>query len=152
MGNQPSGFSIDKSRDAVIGSGAYGTVYEARRDADKFPCAAKVLNRVLVDPANPDQTETTIRKIKEECSFLGSLKHTNIVQYLGVARDREMCAPVLLMERLPDGESLTEVLKWFREKHNELYPYSIELNICCDIASAVKYLHALKRCNNSQPL
>ena len=28
MGNQPSGFSIDKSRDAVIGSGAYGTVYE----------------------------------------------------------------------------------------------------------------------------
>ena len=137
MGNQPSGFSIDKSRDAVIGSGAYGTVYEARRDADKFPCAAKVLNRVLVDPANPDQTETTIRKIKEVCSFLGSLKHTNIVQYLGVARDREMSAPVLLMERLPGGESLTEVLKWFREKHNDFYPYFIELNICCDIASAV---------------
>ena len=98
---------------------------------------------MLVDPANPDQTDTTIRNIKEECSFLGSLKHTNVVQYLGVARDREMRSPVLLMELLPDGESLTEMLKWFREKHNELHPYFIELNICYDIASAVKYLHSI---------
>lgn len=137
-----SGFSINKTRDAIIGRGTYGTVYKARRDADKFPCAAKVLNRALVDPINPDQTETTIRKIKEECVFLESLRHTNIVQYLGITRDREMRAPVLLMELLPDAESLTMMLTWFRKDYNEPLPYFIELNICCDIASAVDYLHS----------
>ena len=109
--DQPSGFSIDNSGDAVVGSGLYGTVYKARRDADKFPCAAKVLNRALVDPANPGQKEATIRRIKSECSLLESLKHTNIVQYLGVTQDREKRAPVLLMELLPDAESLTMMLK-----------------------------------------
>jgi serine/threonine protein kinase len=144
MGNQNSGFSIDeKSEDAVIGSGTYGIVYKARRDADKFPCAAKLLKMALVDPANPDQTEVTIKKIKDECSFLESLKHTNIVHYLGVTRDRELRAPVLLMELLPDAESLTKMLEWFRKNYiDEPLPYFIELNICCDVASAVEYLHS----------
>ena len=143
MGDQVSAFSIDKTQDAVIGMGTYGIVYKARRDADKFPCAAKVLNRALVDPINPDQTETTIRRVKEECVFLENLKHTNIVQYLGVTRDREMRSPVLLMELLPDAENLTTMLTWFRENYNaEPLPYFIELNICCDVASAVDYLHS----------
>jgi serine/threonine protein kinase len=137
-----SAFSIDKSGDAVIGGGTYGIVYKARRDADKFPCAAKVLNRALVDPANPGQTEATIQRIKDECSFLESLRHTNIVQYLGVTRDREKRAPALLMELLPDAESLTKMLEWFRENCNEPLPYFTELNICCDVASAVEYLHS----------
>jgi serine/threonine protein kinase len=143
VGDQPSAFSIDKSGDAVIGSGLYGTVYKARRDDDKFPCAAKVLKTALVDPANPGQKEATIQKIKKEILFLESLKHTNIVQYLGVTGDRQKRAPVLIMELLPDAESLTKMLEWFREKHNDLaLPYFIELNICCDIASAVDYLHS----------
>ena len=144
MGDHVSAFSIDKTGGAIIGRGTYGIVYKARRDADKFPCAAKVLNQALIDPVNPNQTETTIRRIKEECAFLESLKHTNVVHYLGVtrSRDREMRAAVLLMELLPDAESLTTMLTWFCENYNEPLPYFIELNICCDIASAVDYLHS----------
>ena len=140
MGNQPSGFSINESE--VLGKGSYGIVYKARRDADKFPCAAKVLHQALVDPSNRERTDTTIQNIKDECSFLEGLKHINIVQYLGVTSDRESRAPVLLMELLPDAESLTEMLKFFRENNNDPLPYFIELNICCDIASAVEYLHS----------
>ena len=138
MGNEPSRFSID-TVSIAIGRGSYGTVYKARRDSDKFPCAAKVLNQPLKDPSNPDGTETTIRKIRDECSFLESLKHNNIVQYLGVTKDLELRSPVLLMELLPDAESLTKMLECFREKP---LPYFTEVNICCDIASAVEYLHS----------
>lgn len=133
MGNQHSAFSINESE--ILGKGSYGTVYKARRDADKFPCAAKVLHQVLVDPSNP---ETTIQSIKDEYSILERLKHTNIVKYLGVTRHHKLHAPVLLMELLPDAESLTKMLECFREP----LPYFIELNICCDIASAVDYLHS----------
>ena len=104
MGNQHS-FSINKSE--VLGKGSYGTVYKARRDADKFPCTAKVLHQALIDPSNPGRTETTIQRIKDECSFLERLKHINIVQYLGIAATsaRELRAPVVLMELLLDAES-----------------------------------------------
>lgn len=146
MGNQQSDrFSINiNEEERFLGSGSYGTVYKARRDADKFPCAAKVLQKELADPdpSNRERMKRTIQKIKDECSFLGGLKHTNIVQYLGITRDRNSRFPVLLMELLPDAENLTKMLENFRESSNEPLPYFIELNICCDIASAVDYLHS----------
>lgn len=136
MGNRHSNFSINESE--ILGRGSYGTVYKARRDTDKFPCAAKVLHQALADP---ERTQT-IERIKGEFSILEKLKHTNVVQYLGATSDLKLRAPVLLMELVPDAESLTEMLECFSKDKNELLPYFIELNICCDIASAVKYLHS----------
>ena len=74
-------------------------------------------------------------RFQQECGFLESIRHPNIVQYLGMARDPESRLPVLLMELL--DESLTNML----ERSQQSLAYCVQVDICHDIALAVAYLH-----------
>ena len=65
-----------------------------------------------------------------------SIRHPNIVQYLGMTRDPESRLPVLLMELL--DESLTKML----ERSQQSLGYYVQVDICHDIALAVAYLHS----------
>ena len=75
-------------------------------------------------------------RFKQECGFLESIRHPNIVQYLGMTRDPESRLPVLLMELL--DESLTKML----ERSQQSLAYCVQVDICHDIALAVTYLHS----------
>ena len=75
-------------------------------------------------------------RFQQECGFLESIRHPNIVQYLGMTRDPESRLPVLLMELL--DESLTKML----ECSQQSLAYSVQVDICHDIALAVTYLHS----------
>ena len=77
-----------------------------------------------------------MERFQQECAFLESIRHPNIVQYLGMTRDPESRLPVLLMELL--DESLTKKL----ERSQQSLSYFIEVDICTDIALAVAYLHS----------
>ena len=77
-----------------------------------------------------------MQRFEQECAFLESIRHPNIVQYLGMTRDTESGLPVLLMELL--DESLTKML----ERSTTALPYFVEVDICHDIALAVAYLHS----------
>ena len=77
-----------------------------------------------------------MQRFEQECAFLESIRHPNIVQYLGTTRDPESRLPVLLMELL--DESLTKML----EHSPTAFPYFVEVDICHDIALAVAYLHS----------
>ena len=77
-----------------------------------------------------------MQRFEQECAFLESIRHPNIVQYLGMTRDPESGLPVLLMELL--DESLTKML----ERSPTALPYFVEVDICHDIALAVAYLHS----------
>ena len=124
-------FHIDKSQ--PLGHGSYGAVYKAK--CDQLPCAAKVLHSTILDP-----TDTGVGKIMnrfwQECAFLESIRHPNIVQYLGMNMDPDSSIPVLLMELL--DESLTKMLE--RSQHS--LAYYVQVDICHDIALAVAYLHS----------
>ena len=124
-------FHVDKSQ--LLGHGSYGAVYRAK--CDQLPCAAKVLHQTILDPADPGAGKI-MNRFRQECSFLESIRHPNIVQYLGMAMDSESRLPVLLMELL--DESLTKMLK--RSQHS--LPYHVQVDICHDIALAVAYLHS----------
>ena len=124
-------FHVDKSQ--PLGHGSYGAVYRAK--CDQLPCAAKVLHPTILDPTDPGSGKI-MNRFRQECAFLESIRHPNIVQYLGMSMDPESRLPVLLMELL--DESLTKMLK--RSQHS--LPYHVQVDICHDIALAIAYLHS----------
>ena len=124
-------FHINKTQ--PLGHGSYGAVYKAK--CDQLTCAAKVLHPTILDPLDPGAGKIMDR-FRQECAFLESIRHPNIVQYLGMTRDPESGHPVLLMELL--DESLTKML----ERSPTALPYFVEVDICHDIALAVAYLHS----------
>ena len=124
--------SIEIYKDDVLGIGAYGKVCKAKYG--QLPCAAKLLHDTLFQDNDPG-TQNLTQKFLQECQFLFSVKHPNIVQCLDTIRDPESKRPVLLMEVM--DESLTKYL----ERSTNIVPYHIQVNICYDVALALAYLH-----------
>ena len=125
--------SVEIYSDDILGIGAYGKVCRAK--CGQLPCAAKLLHDTLFQDNDPG-THSLTMKFLQECRFLISIKHPNIVQCLGTIRDPESRRPVLLMELM--DESLTK----FLERSTTFIPYHIQVNICYDVALALAYLHS----------
>ena len=124
-------FHVDKSQ--PLGHGSYGAVYKAR--CDQLPCAAKVLHPTILDPRDPG-SDRIMKKFRQECAFLNSIRHPHIVMFLGMTLDPESKLPVLLMELL--DESLTKML----EHSQQPLAYHVQVDLCHDIALAIAYLHS----------
>ena len=125
--------SIFKDEDSQLGVGSYGAVYKAK--CDQLPCVAKILHPVLFQTNDPG-SQRILERFMQECGFLSSIRHPNIVQYLGVCQDRDSRLPVLLMELL--DSSLTK----FLETSNKPLPYHVQVDLCFDVAVAIAYLHS----------
>ena len=127
-------------KDQTLGIGSYGKVCRAK--CDDLICAAKLMHETLFDPtaqydiAPQREHRLPIRRFEQECEFLSTLRHPNIIQYLGVHQDPDTGIPILLMELM--DESLTN----FLEKSPELTPYHIQVNVCHDVSLALSFLHA----------
>ena len=117
--------------------GSFGTVCKAK--VDDFICAAKSFHPALLTTGTGGESASVTQRFQEECEFLSSLRHPNIVQYLGVYEDRDSKLPLLLMELMND-ENLTQ----FLDNSPSLLPFHIEVNICHDVAQALAYLHSNK--------
>ena len=113
-----------------LGAGSYGAVYKAM--CDDLPCAGKILHPTLFQ-----SNDSQAIQFKQECRLLNSLRHPNIVQFLGLytTHDRTKL-PVLLMELMDDN------LTRFLEQSHKPLPYQTQVNICYDIALALSYLHS----------
>ena len=128
-------------KDQSLGIGSFGAVCRAK--CDDLVCAAKVLHPTLFDPGalvgddnSPDESRLPIHRFEQECEFLSSIKHPNVVQYLGMCKDSETGLPVLLMELM--DSNLTQ----FLDKLKNVIPYHLQVNICHDIARALAFLHS----------
>ena len=128
----PGRVTVDYSKS--LGSGAYGRVCPAK--IGELPCAAKLLLDILYYSEDPGK-DHIIRKFRQECQFLRSIKHANIVQFLGTIKDPESQRIVLLLELM--DVSLTN----FLEQAVDTLPYHTQLNLCHDIALALAYLHSI---------
>ena len=132
--------SIRLFKDQTLGIGSYGKVCKA--ECDDLLCAAKLVHETLFDPTAEDlvapqrQHRLPLRRFEQECEFLSTIRHPNIVQYLGMFEDPDTLLPVLLMELMDD--SLTH----FLESTLHPIPYHIQVNICHDISLALSYLHS----------
>ena len=78
-----------------------------------------------------------MKRFEKECEFMSTIRHPNVVQYLGTSEDPDNHLPLLLMELMDD--SLTDFIK----SHSPVpIPYHIQVNICHDIAMALSFLHS----------
>ena len=141
QGDKRIGFkTIVLLKDQTLGIGSYGSVCKAK--CDDLLCAAKIIHPTLFDPTALHQIaphrehRLPIRRFQLECEFLSTVRHPNIVQYLGTHQDPNTELPVLLMELMDD--SLTH----FLESSPQPIPYHIQVNVCHDITRALSFLHS----------
>ena len=141
QGDKKIGFkTIVLLKDQTLGIGSYGSVCKAK--CDDLLCASKIIHPTLFDPTALHQIaphrehRLPIGRFQLECEFLSTIRHPNIVQYLGTHQDPETRLPVLLMELMDD--SLTH----FLESSPQPIPYHIQVNVCHDISRALSFLHS----------
>ena len=131
--------NIQLFKEEILGIGSYGKVCRAK--CDHLLCAAKIIHETLFDPAAAQQMSQErehrlpIRRFEQECEFLNTIRHPNVIQYLGMYRDPDTGLPVLLMELMDDN------LTHFLEASTQSIPYHVQVNICHDIALALTFLH-----------
>ena len=124
--------SVEINIDDTLGMGSYGKVCKGK--CGQLPSAAKLLHDTMFLFDDPGIHSLT-RRFEQECRFLSTIKHPNIVQCLGTITNPDSGRPVLLMELM--DESLTK----FLERSSGPLQYHTQVNICYDVALALSYLH-----------
>ena len=118
-----------------LGRGAYGRVYVVKYC--ETVCAAKEIHSNLVEGVGQVQMQRTIESFMRECQQCSTLRHPNVIQFLGVYYPTgaiRMRLPVMVMEMMAD--SLTS----FVEKHEKI-PVHIKYSIVHDVSLGLYYLH-----------
>ena len=125
--------AVEVYSEETLGVGSYGKVCKAK--CGQLPCAAKLLHDTMFSTNDPG-IRKFVEQFEQECRFLKSIEHPNIVQFLGTVRDPRSRRLALLMELM--DESLTK----FLERSTGPLPYHTQLNICHGVALALAYLHS----------
>ena len=121
-----------------LGRGAYGRVYAVNYYGTI--CAAKEVHSILVEGVGQVQMQRTIESFMRECRQCSTLRHPNVIQFLGVyypsvaGVQGRMQLPVMVMEMMAD--SLTSLV----DKHEKI-PVHIKFSIVHDISLGLCYLH-----------
>ena len=116
-----------------LGRGSFGHVVEVVHAGAL--CAAKVIHEGLINSRDAGHQEM-IRKIQRECHIMSSLRHPNIVQFLGICFFNEGTVPVIVMECL---DANLETL--LTQTTNLSTPAKIK--VLLDVAKGLVYLHTL---------
>ena len=117
-----------------IGAGAYGSVEEVV--VAGAICAAKTIHENLLQgDAQVHKPEIQDRFVRE-CQLMSTLRHPNIVQFMGVAYFPSSQLPALIMERL--RTSLHDLLA---PDPPTFFPFSLKCSILHNVACGLAYLH-----------
>ena len=115
-----------------MGHGAYGKVVLVEYQEKNY--AAKVIHSLLIETANPEEKQKLRNDFLKECSTCSSLRHPNIVGFVGLYYSKGISlVPAMVMELM--DTSLTEFVK--RSNIN----MEMKMSILCDVCCGLSYLH-----------
>lgn len=132
----------------TLGAGAYGTVEEVvacPRVGKAVIGAAKKIHSFLQNPGviSAREIETASEQFVNEWQFLASLRHPNIVKFLGLYYFPGSRLPALVMERLLI--SLHNLLNPPDRPRQHPFHLSVKCSILSDVANGLAHLHGLSR-------
>jgi len=104
-----------------LGRGSYGKVFEVEYDGKS--CASKEVHRWMMELPSVEQ-QSKIKDFLRECHLWSTLRHPNVVQFLGIyySSSEESGLPVMVMEKMQ--ESVTSLV----DKHDNI-PLLVKLSI-----------------------
>ncbi|NWS83670.1 M3K19 kinase, partial [Toxostoma redivivum] len=117
------------TRGEVLGKGAYGTVYCGLTSQGQLIA----VKQVVLDASDQLTTEEEYQKFHEEVDLLKTLKHVNIVTYLGTCLEDNILS--IFMEFVPGG-SISSILNRFGP-----LPEVVLCKYTKQILQGVAYLH-----------
>ena len=118
-----------------LGRGSFGIVEQVYFNGTI--CAAKQLHDILIDPEGHG-LKSVCGRFLEECRIMSSVRHPNIVQFLGLCKYPTRTYWTLVMEQL--AMSLDDLLTEAIKMGDEL-PLSLKISILTDVAKGLVYLH-----------
>ncbi|NWH99366.1 M3K19 kinase, partial [Tichodroma muraria] len=117
------------TRGEVLGKGAYGTVYCGLTSQGQLIA----VKQVVLDTSDQLTTEKEYQKFHEEVDLLKTLKHVNIVTYLGTCLEDNILS--IFMEFVPGG-SISSILNRFGP-----LPEVVLCKYTKQVLQGVAYLH-----------
>ncbi|XP_069717917.1 mitogen-activated protein kinase kinase kinase 19 [Phaenicophaeus curvirostris] len=117
------------TRGEVLGKGAYGTVYCGLTSQGQLIA----VKEVVLDTSDQRTTEKEYQKFHEEVDLLKTLKHVNIVTYLGTCLEDNILS--IFMEFVPGG-SISSIINRFGP-----LPEVVLCKYTKQILQGVAYLH-----------
>ena len=118
-----------------IGSGAFGIVYAVK--IGETICAAKQVHSILIEGVSEVERQYIVESFMRECQFCSTLRHPNIVQFLGIyypEGTNRTQLPAMVMEMMASS------LNSFIEKHTAI-PVDIKYSIIHDVSLGLNFLH-----------
>ena len=111
----------------VLGEGAAGIVYEARKEGERAPLAIKILHPYL---ANDEQVRG---RFMREAEILASLDGATVCPVLALGETDDTALPYMVMPKL-EGQKLSDL-----DKSSMSARHAVEL--VCEICSALETAH-----------
>ena len=124
----------------IIGAGAFGSVF--RGEINGQPCALKLL-RSLADeiqlslPIAGQAKQDSVHRFRQECEYLESFTHPNVVRHLAT-RSHPSTGHLVLALELMD----CNLRQFFSSSSGKDLPFLTQKSLCHDIASALTYIHS----------
>ncbi|CAI8025417.1 Serine/threonine-protein kinase CTR1 [Geodia barretti] len=117
-------------KSTLLHTGRYATVREA--DIAGAKCAAKIFNF-----SDGERSPSRQDDVVCGCKVLDTLRHPNLVSFLGITQSPDSVLPVLLVEYLPT--SLHRFLS--PAKAEQSIPLGLKISILQNVACGLAYLH-----------
>ena len=126
------------NEEALVGVGPYGTIVELKWRETIF-AAKRLHDGILLSENRKSLKRQCPHYLEDEVEFYASLRHPNVVQFIGTYFDPNSRKTLFVMEQ--KQQSLNELLETTLHNPDKLLPLESKLTIMHDIAKGLNYLH-----------